>query len=66
MPEIKDMVWVSERTGVPINTPRYWRHLGLGPKAFKLGRRVMYAVDDVEAWIDQARNGASVVSGGAS
>lgn len=53
--EIRDMEWVSERTGVPLNTLRYYRMQGTGPQSFKLGRRVMYAVEDVEAWIDQAR-----------
>ncbi|MFW7415782.1 helix-turn-helix transcriptional regulator [Demequina sp. SO4-18] len=54
--EVRDMTWVSERTGVPINTLRYWRHLGQGPQSFRLGRRVVYAVSDVEAWIEAARS----------
>lgn len=58
---IKSMEWVSERTGIPINTLRYYRHKGIGPKSFKLGgRRVMYDESDVEAWIENARKvGAS-------
>ncbi|PKQ25052.1 MAG: DNA-binding protein [Actinobacteria bacterium HGW-Actinobacteria-4] len=54
---IKDMAWVSERTGIPINTLRYYRMRGEGgPPSFRLGgRRVMYAVEDVEAWIEKAR-----------
>lgn len=39
-------------------TVRYWRHIGTGPKHFKLGRRVLYAVEDIEQWIDQARKRA--------
>ncbi len=58
MADIKDMQWVSERTGVPLNTLRWYRHNGVGPKSFKLGRRVMYAVEDVEQWIEQAREDA--------
>ena len=57
--EIKGMPWVSEKTGVPINTLRYFRAQGLGPRSFKLGRRVQYAVEDVEAWIAEARAAGS-------
>lgn len=39
-------------------TVRWWRHVGKGPKSFKVGRRVLYAVEDVEAFIAEAR-GAS-------
>jgi excisionase family DNA binding protein len=42
----------------PPETVRYWRHVGKGPKAFKVGRRVLYAAEDVEAFIAAARNGA--------
>ena len=35
----------------PVETVRYWRHIGKGPKSFKLGRRVLYAEADVLAWI---------------
>lgn len=34
---------------------RYWRHIGKGPKSFKVGRRVLYAREDVEAFIEAAR-----------
>jgi predicted DNA-binding transcriptional regulator AlpA len=54
--EIRDMAWVSERTGVPLSTLRHYRLNGIGPRSFKLGRRVMYAVEDVDAWIEAARN----------
>lgn len=36
-------------------TVRYWRHVGKGPTSFKVGRRVLYAADDVQAWIDSHR-----------
>lgn len=44
---------VSELTGVPVNTLRWWRNRakGEGPKSGKLGRRVVYYASDVEAWI---------------
>ena len=58
--EIVGMEWVSARTGVPINTLRYYRQNGTGPKGFKLGRRVVYDVADVEAWINEARASEAV------
>lgn len=44
-------------------TVRWWRHSKKGPKSFKVGRRVLYARADVEAFIAAAMAGAS---GGAS
>lgn len=47
---------VSERTRVPVETLRYYRWLGdRGPRSFKVGRRVLYAAEDVEAWLESAR-----------
>jgi excisionase family DNA binding protein len=40
----------------PVATLRYWRHLGnLGPRSFKLGRRVLYDAGDVRDWIERTR-----------
>ena len=51
---------VAELVRAPIETVRYWRQVGKGPKSFKVGRRVLYAIEDVEAWIAQAKvNSAS-------
>ena len=41
-------------------TVRYWRHIGKGPASFKVGRRVLYALEDVEAWERAARLGVAV------
>lgn len=35
----------------PVSTLRYWRHIGYGPRSFKVGRSVVYAKSDVETWI---------------
>jgi excisionase family DNA binding protein len=44
-------------------TIRYWRHIHKGPASFKVGRRVLYAAEDVESFVAQARatggNGAA-------
>lgn len=38
---------------VTVNTVRWWRHVGLGPKYIKLSERVIrYRVEDVDAWLD--------------
>ena len=39
----------------PPETVRYWRHVGYGPRSFKLGRRVLYDQADVTAWIAEQR-----------
>ena len=44
---------VAELTGLPVNTLRFWRHQGIGPKSVKLGRRVVHRECDVVAWIGE-------------
>lgn len=48
---------VSAMTGVPVETLRYWRKLGVGgPRSWKLTpRRVAYDEDDVNEWLDAQR-----------
>jgi excisionase family DNA binding protein len=46
---------VAEMLRVPVETLRYWRWQGTAPKSFKVGRRTLYARDDVEAFVAQAR-----------
>jgi predicted DNA-binding transcriptional regulator AlpA len=48
---------VSEMTGIPEATLRFWRHQGTGPRSAKLGRRVVYREEDVKAWIDAQFDG---------
>lgn len=50
---------VADLVRHPSETVRYWRHVGKGPRSFKVGRRVLYAVDDVEQWLADARAGAA-------
>ena len=50
-----ELLTISEVAAIvraPIATLRYWRHLGTGPRSFRLGRRVVYRVGDLQAWID--------------
>ena len=51
---------VAELCRTSPETVRYWKHVGKGPKSFKLGRRVLYAADDVEAFIEAARKDVAV------
>lgn len=41
---------LADRYHAPVSTIRYWRHLNYGPLGVKVGRRVLYRLDDVEAW----------------
>ena len=45
----------AELLRTPVATLRYWRHLGTGPRSFRLTRRVLYDRADVDAWIDAHR-----------
>ena len=46
---------VAELLRAPVETVRYWRHVGKGPQSFKIGRSVLYATEDVERFIDDAK-----------
>ena len=46
---------VAEMLRTTPETVRYWRHIGKGPRSFKVGRRVLYAEADVTAWIDEKK-----------
>ena len=45
---------VSEETRIPVNTLRFYRHKGTGPKSALIGGRVMYKRTDVEEYLDAA------------
>lgn len=42
---------VSAFLGVPVATLYQWRHLGTGPRAYRLGKHLRYRQTDVEAWL---------------
>jgi hypothetical protein len=49
-----DLLTIAEAAALlrcPIATLRYWRHLDVGPRSFKIRRRVMYRRGDVLAWL---------------
>ncbi|HVD79981.1 MAG TPA: helix-turn-helix domain-containing protein [Propionibacteriaceae bacterium] len=43
---------VADLVRVPVATLRYWRHLGTGPRSFRIGRSVRYWRTEVFAWLD--------------
>ncbi len=47
----------GEMLRTPVETLRYWRHVGRGPVSFrpKGVRRVLYDINDIEIWIAEAR-----------
>jgi len=61
-PEVKYLTSgeLSVQIRTPVETLRYWRHVGKGPRSVKWGRKVLYAVEDVEAWEREARKGGAV------
>jgi excisionase family DNA binding protein len=46
---------VAELLRMPAESVRYWRHVGKGPASFRLGRRVLYELADVEAFVAAAK-----------
>jgi excisionase family DNA binding protein len=55
-PEFLTTEEVADLLRTSPETVRYWRHVGKGPKSFKPGgRRVLYAREDVDAFIAAAR-----------
>ena len=41
----------SEYLQIPMPTLRGWRQRGVGPRFYKIGGRVRYDLDDLDAWI---------------
>jgi predicted DNA-binding transcriptional regulator AlpA len=54
--ELLTMQEVADVVRVPVATLRYWRHLGIGPRSFRIGRSVRYWRAEVFAWLDDQAN----------
>lgn len=55
-PANDELLTISEVAAIvraPIATMRYWRHLGTGPRSFRVGRGVRYWRHDVTDWLHQ-------------
>jgi hypothetical protein len=48
---------VSERyrNGVSVGTLRNWRAMKIGPSFVKIGKAVLYPIDELEAWDEKNR-----------
>jgi excisionase family DNA binding protein len=57
MPDLLTISEAAELLRAPVATLRYWRHLGTGPRSFRVGRRVLYRRVDLNAWIDASHDG---------
>ena len=56
--ELMTLAEVAAFLRVPEATLRYWRHLGIGPASFKIGRSVRYQHNAVITWLHaQQANG---------
>lgn len=43
----------ADYLGLNENTLRYWRHVGDGPKSFRLGKKLVhYLQDDLDQWLN--------------
>ena len=54
--EHHDLLTITEAAVIvraPVATLRYWRHVGTGPRSFRLGKRVVYKAEDIRTWIDE-------------
>ena len=54
--ELMTMNEVADVVRVPVATLRYWRHLGSGPRSFRIGRSVRYWRTEVLLWLEQQSN----------
>lgn len=50
---------VADIIRVPINTLRWWRQQGTGPRFFKIGRRLVTTVGDLTIWVDEQKDGTT-------
>ena len=50
--ELLTIAEVADVVRFPLATLRYWRHLGTGPRSFRLGRRIVYRASDLRTWIN--------------
>ncbi len=53
-----DFLTLSEVAGilrVPVNTLRWWRQQGTGPRFLKIGRRLVTTVGDLTTWVEDQK-----------
>lgn len=45
---------------VPVNTLRWWRQCGDGPRFFKIGRHLLTTIGDLRTWINDQKSDADL------
>lgn len=50
-----DITELADYLGIPISTLYDWRARGLGPRAYRFGKRLKFALSDVQAWMESQR-----------
>ncbi len=53
-----DMAELAEYLGVPLSTIYDWRTRGLGPRAYRFGKRLRFALSDVRSWMEEQGSAA--------
>ncbi|MDR0489554.1 MAG: helix-turn-helix domain-containing protein [Propionibacteriaceae bacterium] len=51
------MADLSKALGIPVATIYDWRTRGKGPRAYRFGKHLKFAVSDVKAWMLSRREG---------
>lgn len=52
---LMDLAELAGYLGIPVSTIYDWRTNGKGPRAFRFGKHLKFAVSDVRIWIEQQR-----------
>lgn len=52
MSDLLTLEQFAEFVNTPLNTVRFWRQNGYGPKFARIGRRVMVRRADAEQWLN--------------
>jgi excisionase family DNA binding protein len=47
---------LAEFLGVPVATLYQWRYRGIGPRAYRVGRHLRYAPEEVDRWLAEQRD----------
>lgn len=51
-----DVKELADYLGVPVSTVYDWRTRDLGPRAYRFGKHLKFAVSDVRIWVEQQRD----------
>lgn len=46
---------LADYLGVPVSTIYDWRTNGEGPRAYRFGKRIMFGITDIRAWMETKR-----------